>query len=154
MRIKAFTFGVLVALVASASVSAAAPAVPLAVKRAASRIFGEARTSIEHEDGKYEVVAQTELEVVLDAKGAVAEIEVKLPLELVPANVLGAAKSALPAGARVEEAELLVRGSALLYEIEARVAAGEVELVLDAGGTLVSRRDEQDDDDDDDSKHD
>ena len=64
-----------------------------------------------------------------------------------PASVAAAARAALPAGARLEEAELLIRGSALRYEIEAAAAAGEVELVLDGAGKLVSQRVEKDGED-------
>lgn len=136
----------------SFSAAAARPTIPDAVRRAVAEIFGGART-IEHEreaeGDRYEVKTRSELAVVLDAAGAVVEVEATIPPGLVPPAVLAAARAALP-GARVVEAELLVRGSQVLYEVEARGSGGEVELVIDAAGTLVSRSAESGRDDEDD----
>lgn len=147
MSPRSFVIGILVGLSASLTAVAARPVVPPAVQAAIARLLGDQTTAVEFEDGKYEVSAATRLEVVLDVKGVVEEVEVKLPLALVPASVVASARAALPAGARLEEAELLIRGSSLRYEIEARTAAGEVELVLDGAGKFVSQRTEKDDED-------
>lgn len=126
----------------SFSVAAAAPTIPDVVRRAVVQIFGGSR-AIEHElepeGDRYEVKARTELAVILDPAGSIVEIEAEIPVGLVPPAVLAAARSALPAGARVVEAELLVRGPQVLYELEARGPGGAVEMVLDAAGVLVSR---------------
>lgn len=132
--------------------AAARPTVPDAVRRAVAEIFGGPRPverEREAEGDRYEVKTRSELAVVLDAAGAVVEVEATIPPGLVPPAVLAAARAALP-GSRVVEAELLVRGSQVLYEIEARGAGGEVELVIDAGGALVSRAVEAGRDDEDD----
>lgn len=130
-----------VLLLVSFSAAAARPTIPEAVRRAVAEIFGGARP-VEHEreaeGDRYEVKTRSELAVVLDAAGAVVEVEATIPPGLVPPAVLAAVRAALP-GARVVEAELLVRGSQVLYEIEARGAGGAVELVIDAGGALRSR---------------
>ncbi len=157
MQHRSLTLGILLGLSVSLTALtaiAAKPAVPQAVQQAIARLLGGATAEVEAEHGKYEVSTKTTLEVVLNADGVVEEIEVKLPIGLVPAPVLGAARKALPAGARVEEAELLIRGSAMFYEIEARTADGEVELVLDGAGKLISQQTEHDDDDGDDDDDD
>lgn len=146
---RTFTLGILIGLSVSLTAIAAKPAVPKAVQVAIAKLFDGNKVEVEVEDGKYEVATTTTLEVVLAVHGGVEEIEVKLPIGLVPAPVIAAAKAALPAGARLEEAELLIRGSVLLYEIEARAALGEVELVLDGAGKVISQAAEQNDDDDD-----
>ena len=153
MQPRSFSLGILLGLSVSLTAitaMAAGPAVPKVVQQAIVRLLGGAPAEVEVEHGKYEVATKTTLEVVLDARGVVEEVEVKLPVGLVPAPVMAAAKKALPAGARGEEAELLIRGSALFYEIEARTADGEALLVLDGAGKLISQQTEHDDDDDDD----
>ena len=157
MQPRSFTIGILLGLSLSLSLTAigAKPVVPQAVQVAIARLLNGATTEIEVEHGKYEVSTTTTLEVMLDARGGIEEVEVKLPFGLVPAQVVKAARAALPAGAHLAEAELLIRGSALFYEIEARTANGEVELVLDSLGKLVSKHTEQEDEgeeDDDDDK--
>lgn len=147
MQAHAIIIGALIGVSASFTVMAARPAVPQAVQVAIARLLGDAAGKVEVEDGRYEVSAATRLEVVLDARGVVEEIEVKLPLALVPAPIVAAARAALPGGARLEEAELLIRGSALLYEIEARTQSGEVEVVLDSAGKVVSQATEPGDED-------
>lgn len=150
MRSTSLVLGVVLGLVLSLSAGAAAPAVPKAVQRAIDTIFGGAETKVEHEreGGKdvYEVEAPARLEVVLDGSGGVTEVEVKIPVGLVPPAVLGAARGALPRDARIVETELLVRGRQHFYEVEARTGAGAVEIILDAGGAIVEQHVEQDGD--------
>lgn len=151
MQLRAISITLFLALTVSLSVTAAGPVVPKAVQRAVTAIFGSQKPAIEHESeggtDKYEVGAPTRLEVVLDAQGSVEEIEVKIPVGLVPPAVLNAAKNAMPMGTRVEGAELLVRGKQLLYEIEGRSQASEVEVVVDPGGSIVGQHVETEADD-------
>lgn len=151
MDLLSFALGLSLAPIASAV--GAGAAVPQAVQRAVGQIFGDAKVVIEteHEGGTvhYEAGATTRLDVVFSAKGSVEEIEVELPLGLVPPAVLAAARGALDKGAKLTEAELLIRGPRVLYELEARAGSDEIELVISPEGRIVSQRSEQDERDDD-----
>ena len=75
MSPRSFVIGTLVGLSLSLTAVAARPVVPPAVQAAIARLLGDRTTAVEFEDGKYEVSTATRLEVVLDVKGVVEEVE-------------------------------------------------------------------------------
>ena len=102
---------------------------PAPVRAELTRLFGaEAALTLEHEqdeDGEeWEVETATSMELELDAEGAVGKIEFAVPLGLVPAPVVEAARACWP-GATFEEAEAVIQGDTLLCELEATGADGE-----------------------------
>lgn len=119
----------------------------------------------ETEDGEtvYEVELEVkedeEITVALKPDGTIIEVEKEIAVSELPEAVTRAIKAKYPK-AELEEAEQVVRGDHLLYEVEVEIAEDEtVEILLDAKGKILEEEeehegDDEDDDDDDDEDED
>jgi Putative beta-lactamase-inhibitor-like, PepSY-like len=128
--------------------------VPAAVKKAVEKKFPEAKirgAAKEVEDGKttYEVELTVEgraVDVALNAKGKILEIEKEIPADKLP----GAVKKKLAAkypGARIEKAEEITKGEDGPVRYEVLIKA---EVVFTAKGKVVQAATEEDEDGEDD----
>lgn len=147
--------GSVLALSGCGSSTEAAADAPNAVKKAATTLFGKnAKLSYEKEgNGLYEVGASTEIEAVFDEQGNVRETEVEIPLATLPMAVLAAVRAKLPSGAKLVEAEVVIKPTGVAFEVEAAADGKEIEYVVSPTGDIVGQEqdDDVDDDDDDDS---
>ena len=132
---------------------------PDKVKKAAAAVLGTKQVTIdrEEEDGAvtYEAATTTKLEVVFNEAGQLQETEAALPIASLPTAVAGAVQAKLAKGAKITEADVIVRPDAVVFEVVTKLTSGdEVEYVVDAAGTGVSEKreaagDAGDEDDDD-----
>lgn len=122
---------------AAAPAPAGGPA-PAGVRSAAEGLLGTGvAIHEEHEDGKtqYEATAPTKLEVELSATGALQKTEIAIPLGALPAAVVAAAS----AKGTPREAEVVITPAGVVFEVEvAGAGAGELELTIDAAGTVLA----------------
>ena len=77
--------------------------------------------------------------------------EVEIPLSEVPANVLAAARAAVP-GIVFEEAERETEDGRIVYELEGEANGKEYEIEVSADGTVLEVEEEDDEDEDEDDE--
>lgn len=148
-RIAVVSLAVSFLFACSSSSSEVAADAPNAVKKAATKVFGKnAKLTYEKEGkGVYEVGTATELEVVIDESGTVHVTEVEIPVASLPLSVLAAVRAKLAQGAQIREAEVQIKPTGVTFEVEAKVDGKEVEYVVSADGSLVTKGDEEGDSD-------
>ena len=135
------TMAMVLGLVVAACGVAIAGGAPSAVQREVTRIFGKRAPAIEHERqggvDYYEAAKKTELEAVFTSDGKLHQLEVDIPLSLVPAPAMQAARKAI--GVAPKEAAVVIRGGVALYQLEGRVGKGpEREVIATADGKVES----------------
>ncbi len=146
------TMAMVIGLVVAACGVAIAGGAPSAVQREVARIFGS-KARIEHERqggvDYYEAARRTELEAVFTGDGKLHQIEIEIPLSLVPAPAMQAGRKAI--GVAPKEAAVVIRGGVALYQLEGRISKkAEREAIVTADGKLQSTADEEGEGDQDD----
>jgi uncharacterized membrane protein YkoI len=152
-----------ITLAAFASIAAAgeekelsAKQVPQAVHEAFQKAYPGAKSpkfSQEVSDGKttYEVEFKEqgkEIEATFSAEGTLLETEQEIKISELPKEIVAAIEKAHP-GAKLKEAEKLLKadGSLSGFEVEIKVGKQELELTLDPSGTILKTEAEKSDKD-------
>lgn len=125
---------------------------PAPVKKTVKKKFPEAKirgAAKEVEGGKttFEVELTVEgrsVDVAMNARGKILEIEKEIPVDKLPAAVRKELKEKFP-GAKIEKAEEITEGEDGPVHYEVAIKA---EVVLTARGKIVRADDEEDEDDD------
>jgi hypothetical protein len=115
--------------------------VPADVRKAIEAALGpNARVTSEREDGKliYEGARQTKIEVEVSEQGQVLQTEVAIPVASLP----DAVTKALASKGTISEAEVVLRGAGVAFEVE----VGNTELTVDAAGNVLSTEQDEDND--------
>lgn len=113
--------------------------VPEPVRAALSAIFGDDATlEVDEEEGEdgstqWEVEHPNEMELELADDGTVSALEFAVPRALLPSSVAQAAQACW-GEAELDEVEVVVRGAALLWEVEAEVGEEQLEAVFRPDG--------------------
>jgi hypothetical protein len=113
--------------------------VPADVRKAVDAVLGpSAKITSEREDGAtvYEAAIQTKLEVAMTDQGNLIETEIALPVASLPSAVT----AALAGKGTISEAEVVVRPSGVVFEVE----VGDTEYALDASGKILKQEQEHD----------
>ncbi len=128
--------------------------IPAPVKETARDLLGKgAKLQREVEGGQvgYQASATTRIELALTAAGALAETEVTIPVRAVPAVALAAAQARVPRGTAFRHAEVILTPAGVVFELEARVGGGELEVTVDGAGKVLGEEREGDDQEGDDA---
>ena len=107
--------------------------VPAEVRKTIDGALGpNARVTSEREGGKliYEGARETKLEVEVSEQGQLLQTEVAIPVAALP----DAVTKAFASKGTISEAEVVLRGSGVAFEIE----VGNTEYVVDAAGNVLS----------------